>query len=143
VRLYWYENLAGSLFAEIDYASASQPGTIEAFNDRFDFDYPLDVPVDVPSLLLGLDAIAVPRLQAQMDRTDDPNRLQFYLYFLAILTNPDIAEPLRPYATHPSPLIRGTVISLAAQKAPELLHVMRKSETDPDLRAQIEAALQS
>jgi hypothetical protein len=142
VRLDWYDNLDGTLFAEIYYAPAVQQDTIKAFNERFDMHYPLDIPVDVPSLLLGFEAISVPRLQSHMSRRkDDPPRLRFYLYCLAILTNPNIATVVRPYATHPSPMIRGTVISLAAQKAPELLREMYQTETDPDLRAQIDAAL--
>jgi hypothetical protein len=142
VRLDWYESLAGTLFAEIHYAPAGQQDTIGAFNDRFGLDYPLDVPVDVPSLLLGLEAVAAPRMQSILARTEAPERLRYYLYFLAILTNPDVAEPLRPYARHPSPVVRGTVIDLAGQKAPELLREMREAETDPELRARIDAALE-
>ncbi len=143
VRLDWYDSLAGTLFAELYYAPAGQQETIRAFNERFDMHFPLDVPVDVPALLLGHEAISVPRLQEHMSRRlDDPDRLRFYLYCLAILADPDIAEPLRPYVSHPSPVIRGTVVHLAAQRAPELLALMRERETDPDVRAQIESALE-
>jgi hypothetical protein len=142
VRLDWYDSLAGTLFVEISYAPAGQADTIRAFNDRFGLHYPLDMPVDVPALLLSLEAITVPALQAHMARRwDEPDKLRFYLYCLAILSDPDIAAPLRPYAGHPAPLVRGTVIDLAAQRAPDLLRQMRGSETGPDLRARIEAAL--
>jgi hypothetical protein len=143
VRLDWYDSLAGTLFADVHYAPAAQQDVIRAVNERFDLHYPLDVPADVPALLLGLEAISVPRLQAHVaNRLDDPPRLQFYLYCLAILTNPDVTEVLRPYASHPSPLVRGTVIDLAGQKSPELLRLMHETETDPELRQRIEAARQ-
>jgi hypothetical protein len=142
VRLDWYDSLSGTLFADISYAPAGQHDTIRAFDEAFGLHYPPDMPVDVPALLLGLEAITVPALQAHMARRlDDPERLNFYLYCLAILSNPDIAEPLRPFASHPSPLIRATVIDLAAQRAPELLQAMRAVETDAALREKIEQAL--
>lgn len=144
VRLDWYDSLAGTLFAEIYYSPAGQQETIRAFNERFGLYYPLDMPVDVPALLLGFEAISVPALQEHMGRRlEDPPRLQFYLYCLAILTNPDIADYVRLYMSHPSPLVRGAVINLAGQKAPDILREMQKTETDPDLRAQIEELLQN
>lgn len=132
VRLDWYDSLSGTLFADVYYTPAGQDETVRAVNEKFDLHYPLDIPVDVPTLLLGLEAISASRLKDQISRRlDDPPRLQFYLYCLAILTNPNIAEHIQPYINHPSPLIR------------ELLRTMLAQESDPELRAKIESSLKN
>src|SRR5262249_16887288 len=102
VRLDWYDNLLGTLFAEISSAPAGQAETIRAFNHRFRRHFPLDVPLDVPALLLGFEAIDVPAVHDYLGRkSHEPERIRFFLYCLEILSDPDVAEPLRPYAGHP------------------------------------------
>jgi hypothetical protein len=131
VRLDWYENLDGVVCAEIYYSPATQHNTIQSLNERFALHYPLDIPVDVPALLLGLEAISAHALQEHMtQRVDDPNLLASYLHCLAILTQTDITESLRPFMNHTSPVVQKTVIELATQKAPELLSEVHKSKTD-------------
>jgi hypothetical protein len=135
VRLDWYDRLDGVVCAEIYYAPATQHETIRRLNERFRLNYPLDIPVDVPALLLGLEAISAPVLLEHMiKRVEDPNLLVAYLNCLSILTNPNLAESLRPFIDHPSPVVRNSVIQMAAQKAPELLGEMQQLETDPELR---------
>jgi hypothetical protein len=142
VRLDWYDSLGGAVCAEIAYAPAGQHETIRALNERFRLHYPLDVPVDVPALLLGLEAVSAPALLEHVTRrrTDAPDLLVGYLNRLAILTQPDVAGPLRPFMSHPAAEVRKTVIRLASRMAPELLGEMQRTETDPDLRARIAAA---
>jgi hypothetical protein len=142
VRLDWWDALDGSLFAEIFYSPANHQETIGAFNERFGLHFPPDIPVDVACLLLGLEATDVSALLEYMElRHDRPDFLQSCLNCLKILTYPNHAEALRPFSTHPSPLVRKTVIFLAAQGADDLLRAMRTTETDPELRAQIDEAL--
>jgi hypothetical protein len=141
VRLDWYDSLGGAVVAEVAYAPAGQHETIRALNERFRLHYPLDVPLDVPALLLGLEAISAPALLEHATRgIDDPDLAVSYLNRLVILTQPDVAEPLRRFVNHPAPEVRKTVIHLAAQLAPGLLGEMQETETDPDLRARLAAA---
>lgn len=142
VRLDYYEGLDGALVGEIRYAPAGQHDAVAAFNEQFGRDFPTDVPVDVPFLLLGLEAIGVPRLQSYLaTRHDVPDFLQSGITFLVLLTRPNVADVLRPFAGHPSAAVRGSVVFYAARYARDLVREMSATETDPELREKMAAAL--
>jgi hypothetical protein len=144
VRLDWYDELGGTVIAEISYAPATQHETIRTLNKRFGLEFPQDIPVDVPALLLGLEAISASSLRKHMLTQDEaPQTLGAYVDCLAYLTTPDSADYLRPFMNHPDAQVREAVIRHAAELAPELLAEMRATETDPDLQNQIAEALGS
>jgi hypothetical protein len=132
------------VIAVVRYQPSARTDTVARLNAALGCDYPLDLPVDVVAALLGFSFDRASDLAPQLNAPAEPETIAGLLLVLSALRHGDLdAMPLwRHYAGHAHATVRATALNIAlAYNYESLLEERSLLEPDPEMRAEIEAAL--
>lgn len=128
---------------EARYRPSGHAEIIEAMNAHFGSEYPRDMPVDVVAALLGFQFDRADDLAPELD-AEEPETIAGLLYVLSALRarDPGLVGLCRRMLEHDDGVVRGAVGDIAeAYNLEVLLEELSHRESDPELRAELEAVL--
>lgn len=132
------------IVGEVRYRPSPHESVIRELNEHFGTAYPLDMPLDAVAALLGFAFDRSDDIEARLDASSDPDEIAGLLQVLSALRHSDrsMTRIHRRYMDHPDPMVRATLCNIfLAYNFESLLEEMSAIEPDPELRGQIEAAL--